>query len=208
MELPITIERSRKVDAIVDPVPVSGGFMNPNQRIGFDSKGRLVLSYGKYDKNGFYQIYNARLDADGWKTQQASDWDYRWDFSDFSAVPLEIQFGPVEMENGKLVQSFTRLKQRNGSLILDEETLDRIESIPGANPWPLEIDKVELDFPGMESRTARDLRDKGKTFGQTPEIRYVFKWDMLPSNRDKPYEKTPPPTMLRIYKLRIVPLAK
>ena len=207
LELPITFENSRGTSVIVDPVPVGGGFMNPNQRVGFDSKGRLVLSYGKYDQDSFYQVYNARLDASGWTIRKASDWDYHWDFSGGGggAVPLEIQFGPVESENGKLVQSFTRQKQEDGRLVLDEETLEQIGSVPGANPWPLEIDQVELDIPGIESRTARDLRDKGKTFGQEPSIRYILKWDMLPSNRDKPYEKTPPPTMLRVYKLRIIP---
>ena len=200
LELPISL--ARYPEAIVDPVPINSGLMNPNQRIGFDSKGRLVLSYGKYDTNGYYQVYNARFDGSDWMIRQASDWNYRWEFSGGGAVNLDIQFGPVESQAGQLVQSFTRVNQGDGRLILNEETLELVDSIPGPHPWPLEIDKLELDFPKLLSRTALDVRDRGKTFGQDPKIRYILKWDMMPCNRDRPHDPPPPPTLLRIYKLQ------
>ena len=47
---------------IVDPVPVKGGMINGNHKIGFDSKNRVVISYHKFDENGITQLYNARLE--------------------------------------------------------------------------------------------------------------------------------------------------
>jgi hypothetical protein len=79
LALPIALASSE----VVDPVPAKGGIINGNTAIGFDSAGRVVLSYHKFDADGYTQIYNARREAAGWKIVQASEgWTYRWEVED------------------------------------------------------------------------------------------------------------------------------
>ena len=50
-------------------------------RLGFDAKGKPVISYLKYDKEGNSQLYHARPGKGSWQIKQATDWKYRWAFS-------------------------------------------------------------------------------------------------------------------------------
>lgn len=62
---------------------------------------------------------------------------------------------------------------------------------------PKGFHQVESDWPEMEVRTAEDL---GKPEGG---VRYVLRWETLPSNRDRPRPPPlPPPSMLRLYEIR------
>jgi hypothetical protein len=57
--------------------------------------------------------------------------------------------------------------------------------------------RVESTWLGMEVRTAADLGS-----GDNSKVRYVLRWETLPSNRDRPRSgPLPPPTMLRLYQL-------
>ncbi len=196
-KLPITLETGE----IIDPVPVKGGLLNPLQRIGFDLDGRVVVSYSKYDTAGNFQICNARLESDGWKSYQTSDWDYRWEFSGGGSIIGEVGFGPVEIENGKLTQSYSHAKKGGGRWLLDSATLKPIGKAPSPVRWPKEIGKVELDFPGVQGRSAWDDADQGKPY-EKGQIRYTMRWESLPTNRDRPHPTTPPPSLLRVFKLR------
>lgn len=61
---------------------------------------------------------------------------------------------------------------------------------------PKSFGQVESDWPGMEVRTAEDL---GKP--DVP-VRYILRWETLPSNRDRPRSPPlPPPSMLRLYEI-------
>ena len=82
LRLPITIENAE----IVDPVPSGNGVCNGDTRIGFDSKGRVVIAYYKFDEHGNTQIYNARRKAQGWRVYQTSDWAYRWNLHGPGAI--------------------------------------------------------------------------------------------------------------------------
>src|SRR5437763_1726114 len=87
LALPITLATAE----IIDRVPVHGGMINGNTKIGFDGQGRVVVTYHKFDSRGFTQIINARRERGGWKIYQTSDWDYRWDFSGGGSIPFEIR---------------------------------------------------------------------------------------------------------------------
>lgn len=77
IKLPLTLEQTE----IVDPVPVKGGMINGNVKIGFDQQNRPIISYHKYDTAGNTQIFVARREKSGWRSQQVSNWDnFRWDF--------------------------------------------------------------------------------------------------------------------------------
>ena len=196
LSLPITLETAE----IIDPVPVGGGIINGNTILGFDSENRLVISYHKFDAQGYTQIYNARREKDGWNTYQTSQWNYRWDFKGGGAIPFEIRVGPVRVEpNGRLSQWYRHAKCGSGQWLLDEATLKPIEEQPLQSSFPAALGLVESQFPGMEVRWCGDLGASGE-----PDVRYSLRWETLGAHRDRPRkEPLPPPGMLRLYKQKV-----
>src|SRR6185312_15341394 len=56
---PLTLPIRLKDAEIVDPVPVKGGMINNNTVIGFDARGRPMITYHKFDAAGDTEIYVA-----------------------------------------------------------------------------------------------------------------------------------------------------
>ena len=193
MELPMKLGTAE----IVAAVPEKGGLLNGNTKIGFDSQKRVILSYHKYDEKGFTQIYNARREADGWKHYQATDWDYRWEFSGGGTIIGEIGLSAVSVgADGKLRQSWSNAKKGGGSYFLDEATLRPTGREPRVPSVLDPLGKVEGTFPGLQVRWTR--RD-----GVEPGTRFALRWETLAANRDRPPpEPWPGPSMLRLYELK------
>jgi len=194
IELPMTIDTK---GIIVDAVPVKGGMINGNTRIGFDSKKRVVISYHKFDENGKTQVYNARFEGERWRICQASDWDYRWFFEGGGTIHFEVRVSGVVLEDGYLRQSYNHDKYGSGAWKLDEGSLKPLGEIEKASAWPKELRKPESDFPGMQLRLSRDIGKSGDS-----DVEYVLGWETLGVNRDRRREKVPEPSMLRVYKLQ------
>ncbi len=195
LPLPITFADAA---TIVDPVPMNGGIINGNTRLGFDSQKRPVVSYHKFDENGNTQIYNARLEEGRWVIYQASDWDYRWEFSGGGTIVFEIGLSGVSPHGeGTLRQTYHHKKYGSGAWLLDENDLRVLSPLDLPPAYPPELGKVESTVKGMAIRRAGDSGNSGE-----PGIRYVLQWETLPQNRDKPRESAPPPSMLRLIKLK------
>jgi hypothetical protein len=193
--LPMTIDTE---GLIVDPVPVKGGMINGNTRIGFDSKKRPVISYHKFDKNGVTQIYNARLESGRWKIYQTSDWNYRWYFQGGGTIHFEIRvFGVVLEKDGSLTQSYRHDKYGAGIWKLDENTLKPTGEMEKEPAWPRELNKLESDFAGMQVKWSKDAGEDGDS-----NVEYLLRWETLGVNRDRRRATVPKPSMLRLYKLR------
>jgi hypothetical protein len=193
--LPMTIDTE---GIIVDPVPVKGGMINGNTRIGFDSNKRPVISYHKFDKDGMTQIYNARLENGRWKIYQTSDWNYRWYFQGGGCIHFEINVsGVILKKGGYLTQSYRHDKYGAGTWKLDENTLKPTGETEKEPAWPRELNKLEFDFAGMQVKWSRDAGGD-----RDSNVQYLLRWETLGVNRDRPREKVPEPTMLRLYKLR------
>jgi hypothetical protein len=194
LKLPIT----QKNAEVVDPVPVRGGMINGNQKISFDRRNRVMISYHKFDAKGNTQIYAARREKDGWNIHQTSDWNYRWYFQGGGAIECEIALGPIKQTpDGKLVQSYRHVKYGSGAWILDPETLK------AAGPWKndrnprKDLNRIESTESNMFAQFAGD---SGK--GDDPRVYYLLRWESRPANRDRPYPGPPPkPSMLRVYKI-------
>ena len=195
LRLPITIETAE----VVDPVRPGQGMINGNTKLGFDSQGRVVIGYHKFDSAGKTQLYNARREAAGWKIYQTSDWDYRWEFEGGGSIRFQIRLGPVTVEpDGSLSQSYSNAEHGSGNWRLEEATLKPTGQAPRRNALPKEISRLESTHTGMGVRTASDLGG-----GDQPGVSYLLRWETLPSNRDRPHPGGPPsPSMLRLYKLR------
>lgn len=194
LELPITLATGE----IVDAIPVGGGVINGNVVLGFDAERRPIVSYHKYDANGFLQIFNARLENGAWQRHQATEWDYRWEFSGGGSIPFEVRVGSVSVAaDGSLRQSFGHPKAGSGVWRLDPATLRPVEVLPPADPTPPELRRVTSDYPGMRVQLRGDSGSSGE-----PGVRYLLRWETLGANRDRPRDEAPPPSPLRLYKLR------
>ena len=195
LALPLTMEN---ID-IVDPVPARGGMINGNARLGFDSRQRPIVTYHKFDADGWTQIYAARFEGDRWNRVQVSEWDgYRWEFGGGGSIPFEVRIGPVQPHaSGRLALSFSR-RGESGVWELDEETLlpvGRMDRAPDGVPRDARV--LRSDFPGMSIRMAHDIGP-----GDAEGVRYVLAWETLGPNRDRPREgDLPEPSMLRLYPL-------
>ena len=192
VELPMTIDTA---GLIVDAVPVKGGMINGNTKIGFDSKGRVIISYHKFDERGKTQAYNARFEGRRWRIRRASDWDYRWFFEGGGSIHFEIRVSGVVAEDGYLRQSYSHDRYGGGAWKLDEESLESLGKLERRSAWPRELNKLESDFAGMQVRLAKDIGGSGQSGAE-----YVLRWETLGVNRDRAWKKVPEPSMLRVYK--------
>jgi hypothetical protein len=183
---------------IVDAVPVGGGMINGNSKIGFDDKGRVTISYHKHDAQGHTQPWTARLENGEWKLYQTTDWPWRWEFGGGGTLNFGIGLGPVVHEvDGRLTQSFRHVQFGSGIWLLDPQTLRAQGKIQRQNTPP-ELGKIEGTFEGLKVKTAGDAGVSDK-----PGIRYILRWETLESNRDRPREGTlPAPSMLRLYAIK------
>jgi hypothetical protein len=195
LALPITL----KTGEIIDPVPVRGGIINGNVKLGFDRQKRVVVGYHKYDGAGNIQIYNARREKDGWKVYQTSDWNWRWEFGGGGSIPFEVGLGPVQASpDGTLTQAYTTAKHGSGTWVLDEATLKPVGTPAQRPAYPPEIAAVTSAFPGMRVNWSGGGGKSGEE-----GVRYVLRWETLGQNRDRPRTgPLPEPSMLRLYKLR------
>ncbi|HDP33934.1 MAG TPA: hypothetical protein ENN29_02365 [Candidatus Hydrogenedentes bacterium] len=196
---PVSLPMTLATAEIVDPVPVNGGIINGNTKLGFDSLKRPVISYHKFDENGNTQIYNARLENGQWRIYQTSDWDYRWEFSGGGTIIFEIGLSGVSVhEEGALRQSYNHKKLGSGAWLLDERDFSIIKPLKTPSRYPPELSNVESDFDGVIIRRANDS-------GGAPEpgTHYFLQWETLPQHRDRPREgNLPKPSMLRVIKMK------
>lgn len=193
LALPITLAASE----IVDPVPPGGGLINGNARLGFDAEHRPIVSYHKHDENGHTQIYNARLEDGGWVIRQASDWQYRWEFSGGGTIPFEIRVQPVRTAREGLVQAYSHAHEGSGRWVLDPADLSVIETLPPEPPiQPAALRRPRSDFPGM---AVRWTSDSGRA--EAPGVRYFLRWESLGVNRDRPRDPPlPAPSLLEVHR--------
>jgi len=192
VKLPVTIKTP---GVIVDPVPVKGGILNGAGAVGFDLSGQPLISYFKYDVRGNTQLYLARFENGAWKHYQASNWDYRCDFSGGGSFVAPIRVGAVECQDGKMVISFWHIKYGYGNRAIDPETMRLAAEVPKPRvaAESSKLDKVESSFPGMIVHWSPDL-------GTASDGRkYRLRWEALSQNRDRPRNPPwPPPSMLRV----------
>lgn len=192
---------------IIDPVPPGGGLLNSRFYTGFDSQGQLVVTYHKYDSNGYSQIYNARLEQSGWTIYQMSDWQSRWDFGGIGSLPALIpsQEG-VRIEKDEALTQTYRGFDRSGIWQVDEDSMKVVGSYTRRDPiWiPSEIRAPVTDCP--ECPANQDTMDVRYQFSEyqhpleaAEDFRYFLRWETLGANRDQPRSYIPQPSKLYLY---------
>jgi len=192
LTLPLKLETP---GLIIDPVPQGGGVINGSESIGFDAGGELVVAYTKYDANGKTQLYFARWQQGAWNIQQASNWDYRWDFHGGGSIPMEVMIGPLHVSNGKLNLMVHHSVYGTGMWEVDLKTMQLV-----GKPVPVpEDDKVAAEYapPAGSPLMQHVEHDPGSAAAEGAT--YSLTWNTLTAYRDRPRpEGAPPPTMLRL----------
>ena len=169
INLPITIRNAE----MIDPIKIYGGLLN-SLRIGFDSQGRIILNYFKFDQNGNTQLYAARRETSGWKIYQITDWTNRWDFHGGGSINNMIVNGGVNYNSrfGLLASFRNRYiydDYDNYSYILDETTLKpKYAPIP---KYPEEITEIQSEVDGMQVNLC------GRGY-------YMLRWETFHNQRD------------------------
>ena len=194
IELPATLDNKF---LIVDPIPVKGGIINLGAKLCLDENNKPVFVYHKYDSSGNLQIYAAHIDDEKWIHKQVTNWDYRWEFSGRGSINVDFSFkGFKRRKDGNYEVDYWHTKYGNGTILLDNK-FKNIGKVLKPEPFDTNL-KIEGDFPGLMVKTSEDIgpvNDKN--------FRYVLKWEILNSNRDRPRLKPwPNPSRLMLYKLK------
>lgn len=185
-----------------DPVPTNGGLINSQDFIGFDSSGRAVIDYVKYDANGNTQLYNARYTSGAWQIVSATDWKWRWPLSGAGAISPDVNITPPSVEApGSLGMDFDHKMYGIGRIVVNETTLQSSQLLTQDETphlWPRVLDSPETVNP-PRPMTVSWVKDLGSPpSGQE----FVMRWEHGPSNGDVAVAQPwPSPTMLRIYSL-------
>nr|WP_294810495.1 BNR repeat-containing protein [uncultured Sphingomonas sp.] len=170
---------------VVDPVPAHGGMINNNTVPGFDSAGRLVIAFHKYDAAGNTQMFVARREAKSWRVVQASDWKgFRWDFGGMGSLDFRLRVGTPVMD-GKTLRVPVVRDGKPIDLLLDGETLARTGERPGVTLADRLAGRIEVPA-GMQLNTVEDASGM------------AIAWATLPPNRDLPRAEIPEPQTLRL----------
>ncbi|MFD0711833.1 BNR repeat-containing protein [Paenibacillus sp. GCM10027626] len=193
LTLPITYSSSE----VIDKVPMNGGILNGNTKIGFDAQGRVMVSYHKFDPLGNTQIYIARLTNEGWTINQISNWEGRWMIWGGGSLITEVTVGRVSVlpdDNLRLDFSVHGLTR---TWVLHPDSLRPIAEI-NTPQLPSELTSVRSDFPEMGVYVSADLGSSGNE-----QERYILRRESLSQNRDQPRNPPlPDPVPLEVYHLR------
>lgn len=191
--LPITFQTGE----VVDPVPLHGGAVNGNVVLGFDAQKQPIVSYHKFDTNGFTQVYNTRLENGRWVQYQATDWKHRWEFGGGGSIPFEVRVGPVTLDAAnQLSQHFSSREKDSGTWLLDDRNLRPLRRVPAPEAGIADLRKVRSAFPGMQVHL---VPVQGSNTG--PATLWL-RWETLGANRDRPRPgPLPPPGMLEVYEI-------
>lgn len=192
--LPITIENCE----ILDRAQPNEGLIN-FIHLNFDSEERPMVTYLKFDPKGKTQLYTMRLEANGWKRYQITDWPDRWEFSGVGGINSMIGFSGLSLWNtGMLYQTYTNKFQAPYSQIrfLDEKTLQQV----GA---PMRIFPEGFDTPSAHEQGEWRVNMAGFSLEAIRRTgsSWPLRWETLAPNRDKPRDFTPPPSRLELVEL-------
>jgi hypothetical protein len=204
--LPITpAQRS----TIVDPVPVHGGLLNNDTRVGWDADGRLMISYIKFDAAGNTQAYTARREGTSWRVYQTSNWTWRWDFGGTGGVTVLVTVGGISLSGGELVQPFSHWKAGSGTWTLDPATLQPTGVFQQGTEIPPSLSVIETGMGNLPATIFADMKAYflGGRGDGARAARYFLRWEALaPTNRDQARMCgtavcAMPPGMMRLYEL-------
>lgn len=204
---PISLPLRLNKTEVVDPVGPKGGMINGNVKLGFDQQQRPIISYHKYDAKGDTQMYVARREADGWNSQQISQWTgFRWDFGGGGSLgkfPVK-PYSPEVIDNEK-IGVIVRRDDTIMRFVLDSKTLNTIR-VEDANLYPPQIENI-TNASNQNMFASHTLELEHRVFhgvGDTsPEGgKFYLSLHSQPGNRDDAHTVISKPSVLLLHEVR------
>ncbi len=193
---PVSLPIIRATGEIIDPVPVGGGMLNGQTRIGFDPDGLPMVAYYKNDARGDTQIHLARKAGDGWSTHQISDWTgsrQELDLGGSLNVSILVPENPFVAEDGTI-----RVRaRRDGApieFIVDPAT-NRLVSKTAYELVPAQIANLR-DNPALVQYVFA-----AEGVPASSEHDYYISWEANPSFQDQARPEIPAPVTLRLHRI-------
>lgn len=183
--LPLT---PNSAGVVVDPVGSGHGLINMDYGIGWDSQGRAVANYHRYNADSVSEIFDTRWENGSWRIRQASRWTgFKWNLDLQGSLTHDIASQPVSFGDGKLVQRYVYRDGVKRIWTLSESDLtvsDDALDVPTSVRAP--VYALESSFAGMVVHVI----DQGA---------WVLKWENLPPNQDVARTSYPTGSTLRLY---------
>lgn len=139
LTLPITPESNVMVDLIA---PESGLFNNI--QLGFDTNNQPVISYLKFDDNGYSQLHHARLQNNEWQIIASTNWSYRWNPTGRGTIPAEISFSGIQKTQNRITEYVQH--SQLGTMMLDYDVSSLQAEGIIQMPQPVSTDKAGLSL--------------------------------------------------------------
>lgn len=193
---PVALPIIRKTGEVIDPVPVGGGILNGNTRLGFDATGKPMVSYYKHDSKGDTQIMLARRATKGWAIHQISDWTgskQDLDRGGSLAVGISVPEAPFVASDGTI-----RVRARRDGEAFEYTVDPKTSRVVATGPYqqyPSAITQIR-DNPALSQYV---LAAEGVP--RDADYDYFLSWEANPSYQDQARANIPPPSTLRIHKV-------
>jgi BNR repeat-containing family member len=193
---PVALPIIRSTGEIVDPVPVGGGMLNGQTRLGFDNDKRPIIAYYKHDKKGDTQIFLARKKGAGWSLHQLSNWtDSKQDLERGGSLTVNITVpeDPFVAKDGSIrVRAIWNGKRYE--FVVDAKSNKVLREQPWEQ-WPASVTAIR-DNPNLTQYIT-----KAKTDSSDGQMEYYLSWEAYPSFQDQPKSEIPAPVTLRLHKI-------
>lgn len=174
LTLPITLEHGD----IIDAAAPGEGLINMSQNVGFDSQGRVVVTWHRYDTAGHSQAWIARPDGDRWQVRQLSQWHFRWDFSGMGSIPADVILSAAHVVAGEMRVTFQLADGTCGQWRIDEDDLRVIAT----EDRPVTALPAACYRPRQELHPQASVQLVPELYRQPPA--HFLHWEALPIQRD------------------------
>ena len=181
-------EDKLKVD--VSTIDHGTGTLNNLPKHVLDSKNRIILCNMKYDALGNSQLYAYRLKDDNtWEEKCITNWLYRFNFGGGGSLIFEINlYGMDYLGDGEIAVNYYHSQYGDGTIILDEETLEPIAVREKERTYP-----EDLDVVNTEGTYASAIQSRVNIAGN-----YILRWESMQDNNDRMPEGTLPPANMMV----------
>lgn len=172
---------------VVDPVPENEGLVNGLHGVGFDARGRVVISYAKFDAERNMQLWAATPAGSGWAVHQLTRWSNPMMISGLGtiAIPMRVE-APRPAADGMIAVDYG-CGGKSSTLTVDS-AFRFVSQARRAPEFPIEVRKVTGGFPGLGMHAREDL---ALEYAEPPRRTYVLRWEALGANGDKPRDEWP-----------------
>ncbi len=188
LELPITPENA----CVVERIAQKSGLMNGGTLVA-DDEGRPYIGYGRFDEDGYNQIYVATVINGKWKNIQLSDWKHRFYFYGRGSIPQRPPVPRLSItKDQKILVAYSHAyaEPRKGHLTLTREQL--LTAKPGQYP----ISKAQAIHPPLPHIRAIN-------HGPLPSgFTHYMQQETDSANRDRKPENPKEPTMIYVVEVK------